>query len=149
VLDGQAAEVDVAALEHLFLAGRAALDGRLHVPQRLGHLEQLAGILQAFRRVRLLQAGEHPAHITQIGQRLSAHAECDTARCPEKIGQGRGGKPGRRLEQQGRAAGPQHPVAERRHLQHRRDFLTHTLQFAEAFKAGDEVPQVAVFHNQK
>ena len=47
---------------------RRCTDG-LHVPQRLGHVQQLAGVLQAARRLRLLQAGEHAADVAQLADR--------------------------------------------------------------------------------
>mmetsp|Transcript_33471 Transcript_33471/g.58337 ORF Transcript_33471/g.58337 Transcript_33471/m.58337 type:complete len:283 (+) Transcript_33471:2-850(+) len=119
MLDREAPEVDVACPEHLLLAGGMALNGGLHVPQRLHHLQQLAGVFQTLGRLRLLEAGQHPSDIPQIGQRVRAHAERDATGGPEQIGQGRRVVAGRRLEQQGRSTRPQNLVAQGRHFEHR------------------------------
>ena len=87
VLDGQAAQVDLAALEHFFLASAMAPHARLHVPQRLDHLEKFARVFQTLGWVGLLQAGQHPANVAQIGEGLSTHAKRNAACCPKKIGQ--------------------------------------------------------------
>jgi hypothetical protein len=43
------------------------------------------------------------------------------------------------LDQQGRPAGTQHGVRERRHLQARRDRVAHPAQLAEGFELGHEI----------
>ena len=50
------------------------------------------------------------------------------------------------LEQQRRAAGAQHAVADFGHFQLRVDLDGDALQLAELFELGDEIAQVAVVH---
>ncbi len=52
------------------------------------------------------------------------------------------------LEQDGRAAGAQHAVANLGHLQLRIDFDRDTLQFAEFFQLCDEIAQIMIFHDR-
>ncbi len=54
-LDRQARQVDVVALPHHLLAGRAADALWCHIPHRFGQREQLAGLAQTARRLRFLQ----------------------------------------------------------------------------------------------
>ena len=87
-LHRQPTEVDLCALQDHLLARSAAGRRRLHVPQRLGHLQQLAGVLQALGRLGLFQAGEQPADIAKLAHIVCAHAERDPFRRAEQVCQG-------------------------------------------------------------
>ena len=89
----------------------------------------LPRVLQALRRLRLLEEREQLADFAQRGDRLFAHAERDARRRAEQVaehGNARRSpapsKPLRLLEQQRGAARLQHAIADLGHLETRIDF---------------------------
>jgi hypothetical protein len=88
-LDRQLAEVHVAALAHHLLARRRAHAIGLHVPERLDHRHQPAGIFEALRRLGLFQPRQNVTDFTQLGQALGAHAERHASSSTEQIQQRR------------------------------------------------------------
>ena len=88
-LDRPLREVDlVGRLDHL-LARAAAQHGGLHVPQRLAHGPQLAGVLDRLGRLRLAQVGQQLADAAQLGDVGRAHPERDAVGGPEQVGEHR------------------------------------------------------------
>ncbi len=152
-LDRQPGKIDVLALPHDFLAGRAGPHGRRHVEHLLQHRQLVPGVLQSLGRIRLLQIREQLAHFTQRRHRFLAHAERDAPRRAEQIRQHRNARTALRsiesfwvFEQNGGAAGLEHAVAHLGHLQVRIDLHRHALQFALSFQLRDEVAQILVAH---
>ena len=152
-LDRQPGKIDVLALPHDFLAGRAVEHLRRHVEHLLQHRQFVPGILQPFGRIRLLQVREQLAHFAQRLDRFLAHAERHAPRRAEQIRQHRNARPSGRaieafrfFEQDGRAAGFEHAVAHLGHLQARIDLHCDALEFAKLFQLRDEVAQILVAH---
>ncbi|MNV48081.1 hypothetical protein D3C71_1399710 [compost metagenome] len=147
VLHGQAGQVDIGPFPHLLLAGCAARHGvRRHVPQGLEQLAHAQHVLEAFRRLGLLEGGQQfaqGAHAGEVGHTHGAgHAVCGAKQVGEHrhaVARGLG-------EQQRRAACAQHAIAERCHLQVGRHRLRHAAQIARGFELGHEVAEVAVGH---
>jgi len=119
---------------------------RLHVPHRLDHLHQPAGVLQALRRLGFLQPRQQRTNLAQLRHLGRAHAQRHPLRCAEQIGQHRCAVAAGLLKPQRRPACAQHAVRQRRHLQLRRHRGRHTTQFADAFQLGSKVTQISVFH---
>jgi hypothetical protein len=115
-------------LQHLGLAGGPAHHRRLHVPHGLGHGEQLAGVLQAPRRVGFLQRRQQPADVAQFMRRRRAHAQGHSFRGAEQVDQHRDAVARGLREQHRRAAGSQHLVGHGRHFQVRRHRIGHPAQ---------------------
>ena len=145
-LDRQARQVDVVAFEHDLLARRAAHRGRLHVPHGLDHLQQPPGVLQAARRLGLLQAGQHPADVAQPATSRCAHAQGHAFGGAEQVDQGGYLVTHWMFNQHRRPPCAQHAVSKRCHLKPRRHGLWHPTQLAEGFELGHEVAQIPVFH---
>ena len=142
----QLREVDRIGLEHDLLARCVAHRGGLHVPQRLGHRQQPAGILQPPRRLGLLQAGEHAADIAKPVQIVRAHAQRHPFGGAEKVDQRRNFVTHWMRNQHRRPAGTQDTVSERCHFQPRRHGLCDTPQLALGLQLADEVAKVTIFH---
>jgi hypothetical protein len=145
-LHRQQAQVDLAALQHHLLAGRLAHHRRLHVPKRLGHADQLAGVFQTLRRLGFFQAREQTPDVAQLADISGAHAERDPFRRAEQVCQGRKFVTHRIPEPQRRASRTQNEVADRCHLQPRRDWLCDVPELARPLQARHELPQVTIFH---
>jgi hypothetical protein len=145
-LHRQARQVDGVAFQHLGLARCLAQHRWLHVPHRLGHGQQLARVLQAARRVRLLQRRQQAAHVTQFQRRRCPHAQGHPFRCAEQVDQHGHAVAGRLREEHRGAAGAQQLVANGRHFQARRHRIGHALELAPLLQLGQEVAKVSVFH---
>ena len=144
-LDRQPAEIDLAALDALLLAGRPRHLLRRHVQHLLEQRPLVPGIAQPLRRLGLFQVGQQLADLAQRGRVVLPHAERDALRGAEQVAEHRHRMAGRVLEQDGRPAGPQHAVAHLGHLEVRGDRRGDALQFAEGLELRDEVAQVVVF----
>lgn len=96
------------------------------------------------------QRGQQFADVAQRADVVGAHAARHPRGRAEQVGQHR--HPGRLavvqglFEQQGRALGAQHAVGNLGHFQARRDRRGDAFELAHAFKLGEEVSKVAVFH---
>ncbi|CUI45799.1 Uncharacterised protein [Achromobacter xylosoxidans] len=150
-LDRQARQVHVLAFPDDLLAGRALDVLGAHVPQRrLQHRHLGQCIAQALGRLGLAQRGQQFADVAQRADVVGAHAARHPRGRAEQVGQHR--HPGRLavvqglFEQQGRALGAQHAVGNLGHFQARRDRRGDAFELAHAFKLGEEVSKVAVFH---
>ncbi len=150
-LHRQSREIDVGAFPHDLLAWRrAALLGR-HVHHLQEHGPRvLPRVLQALRRLGLLQEREQLADFAQRFHRVFAHPHRDAARRAEEIAEHRD----RGLSLSAcskRSAGPaglQHAVADLGHLEPGIDFGADALEFALALELGEEVAEVGVFHRK-
>ena len=151
VLHRQPAQVDVRPLDHPLLAGRPAHHRWLHVPQGSCHLPQLAGILEPLRGLGLLQTRQQLADVAQRSNAVGPHAEGDTLRRAEQIGNCRCREflctTHRIGEQQRRTASAQGAIREPGHFQIGRDGFFHFQQLPSGFQGGEEVSQVTVFHD--
>ncbi len=150
-LDGQARQVHVLAFPDDFLAGGALDVLGAHVPQRgFQHRHLGQRIAQALGRFGLAQRGQQLSDVAQRADVVGAHAARHARGGAEQIGQHRhlrglavvAGV----FEQQGGAFGPQHAVGNLRHFKLRRHRRGNAFELAHAFKLGDEVSKVAVFH---
>jgi hypothetical protein len=144
-LNRQGPEVHVGRLDHPFLRGRGANPLRGHVQHLAEDRQGIPGGLESLRRIRLLQEGKQSADLAQGLDRLRPHPERDPFRGAEEIAEHRDLEALRVFEQQRRAAGPEHAVADLGHLEVRIDFLGDAPQFPARLQQGDEVAQVAVF----
>ena len=90
--------------------------------------------------------GEQLADFAQRLDLVLAHAERDAQRRAEQVAEHRDRMSLRVFEQQRRAAGLQHAVADFGHLEARIDLDCDALQFTAALELRDEVPEIAVFH---
>ncbi len=150
-LDRQAGQVHILAFPDNFLAGRALDVFRAHVPQRrFQHRHLGQRIAQALGGFGLAQRRQQFADIAQGADVVGAHAARHPGRRAEQIGQHRHLRRlavvQRFFKQQGRAFGAQHAVGNLGHFQpggHRRG---NAFEVAHAFKLGEEVSKVAVFH---
>jgi hypothetical protein len=145
-LDGQARQIHVLAFPHHLLAGGGAHFPGAHVEHLLQHRPLVPGILQAARRFRLLQVGQQLADLAQLGRVFLAHAQGHPLDRAEQVGQHGDVAALRLLEQQGRPAGAQHPVADLGHFQAGIHLGADALEFAPGFQLGDEIAQVGVTH---
>jgi hypothetical protein len=149
VLDRQAGEVHVAALLHHLLAGRRRHRLGRHVEHLLEDRQLVPGVLEALRRLGLLEEGQQLAHLAQRALPVVAalaHAQRHPLGRAEEVGEHRHRMALGVLEQDRRAAGAQHAVADLGHLEVRVDLGLDPLELAEAFQLGDEVTQVGVAH---
>jgi hypothetical protein len=145
-LHRQRAEVDLRPLQDDLLAHRAPHAGGLHVPQRLGHLQQPARVLQPLGRLRLLQARQQGADLAQLADLGRPHAHRHPPRGPEQIRQGGNFVTDGLAEPQRGPAGTQNEVTDRCHFKPRGHWLCDLAQFASLLQALHEFPQVAIFH---
>ena len=102
--------------------------------------------LQALRRLGLLEKREQLADLAQRRDRVLAHAHRHALRRAEQVAEDRHRVALGLLEQQRRAAGLQHAVADLGHLEPRIDGGRDALQLAAAFELREEVAEVGVFH---
>ena len=116
-LDGPARQIHLVTRQLHFAASAIAPSHRLHVPDRLDHLHQPAGVLDAARRLWLFQPCQQVADVSQLGHVGGTHAQSHPARRAKQIGQHGGGVPGGLLKPQRRPACAQHPVCQRSHFQ--------------------------------
>ena len=151
-LDRQPGKIDVLALPHDFLAGRASRYLRRHVDHLLQHRQLVPGVLQTLGRIRLLQIARAacplraaprpiprpcPARRAAACRTDSPAPGCARALIPSTLGL---------FEQDGRPAGLEHAVAHLGHLQARIDLHRDALQLALLFQLRDEVAQILVAH---
>ena len=146
-LHRKAREVDVGAFPHDVLARCRASLLRRHVH----HLQEerprvLPRVLEALRRLRLLEEREQLADLAQRRDRILAHAHRDAFRRAEEIAEHRNPMALRPLEQQRRPAGLQDAVADLGHLEPRVDLDRDALQLAALLELREEVAEVGVFH---
>jgi len=146
VLHRQFPQVDVVALPDDLLARRIAHFARRHVPQGPDQAAETDHVLEALRRLGLLQRGECLTERPQLAQVVHTHRTGDTLRRAEQIAEHRHRVARRAFEKYGRAVGAQHAVAQRSHLEVRRDGLADATQVAASFQLGDEFAQVAISH---
>ena len=143
MLDRQARQIDVLAFPNDVLTGRARYGFRRHVEHLLQNRQLVPGVLQAFRRLRLLEVGEQFTNFTQRLHRLLAHTERHPLRRTEQVGEHRNRVASLArfglLEQNGRPFGAQHAVADFGHFEVRIYFETDALQFAGLFQLRHEV----------
>ena len=146
----QTQEVDVGPINQHLLTRCLTNRGRLHVPQRLDHVQQPACVLQPLGRLGLLEAGEHPTHIAQLTHLARTHAHGDPSGRAEQIGQRRHRVAALRihgpLEPKRRPLAAQHAVAERSHVESRRDRFHYPPEFAFGLQPGTKLPEIAVLH---
>ena len=145
-LDRQAAEIDLRALPDDLLAGRAGALLRRHVQHLLEHRQLVPGILQPAGRIGFLQVGQQLAHFAQRFDRLLAHPHRHAPGRTEQIAQNRNAVPLGLLEQQRRAAGLEHPIADLGHLQPRGDLDRDALELALLFELREEIAQIVIAH---
>ena len=147
VCTGSAAEVDVRR-------PRAPPPGRARWRCSAGFMshsalaivQQLAGVLQALGRLGLLQAGQQPADVAQLGRPTSAPMPRATRRgCRTDWS---GTECCNRSGFSNSSAGPpaRSTVADCRHFQARRHRFGHPVELAQRSSCADEVAQVAVLH---
>ena len=148
MLYGQACQIDLGALPHDLLAGRAGYARGRHAPQGLEQVAPAPEVLDAARRLGLLELGQHLAKGADFGQTRHAQRARHAAGCAEQVGQHRHAVARGVFKQQGRAARAQHAVGKGRHLQVRRDRGGNAAQLACGLQLGHEVTQVAVGHGQ-
>ncbi|MNC30037.1 hypothetical protein D3C75_783080 [compost metagenome] len=142
----QLREVNIVAFDDHFLADR--------VFDHLGrHRDDLAedrqlgpGILQAFRRLGLLEERQQLADLAQFADRFRAHAQCYALRRTEQVAEHRNVKTRGLFEKQGRAFGAQGAVADLGHFQYWGHRNLNALEFAALFQPADKVAQVAILH---
>ena len=139
-LDRQPAEIDVGALEHDLLAGRAADELGLH---RQGHLDQrqeLQRLAEAFGRHGLLEEGQGLAELLEL-VRLAVHAPGHPLDRAEQVGEHGHREALDVLEQHGGALVGEQPGVDLGDLEHRRDRLANTHQGAAGLEMGHELAQ--------
>ncbi|MNN01902.1 hypothetical protein D3C81_1145360 [compost metagenome] len=146
MLDRQLAKVDIVTLDHHLLANGILDHLRRHRHDLLEDRQLRPGILQALRRLGLLEEGQQLADFAQFFDRLGAHAHGHPLRRAEQVPQYRDVVPRGLLEQQRRAFGTQCAVANLGHFQDGRDRNLDALEFTALFQATDEVAQVAILH---
>ncbi|KFB74583.1 MAG: hypothetical protein AW09_000096 [Candidatus Accumulibacter phosphatis] len=145
-LDRQTRQVDVFAFPDEILARRRRTHTRRHVEHLPEYRQLVPGILESLRRFRLLEVGEQLADLAQGQQRVLPHAQRHPPRRAKEIGQHRHVMPSGILEEERRAAGTQHAIANLGHLQVRVYLHSDALEFTETFQLRDEVAQVVIFH---
>jgi hypothetical protein len=141
--NGQLAEVDVRAIHHVCAPGRAVLAHRGHVSQPRKPWQGLQRGTQAVGQVGLAQKGQV---LTQFAQRLPGlqlQRRQDAPLIAEQITQHVHVVAFHVFEQQGRPVAPQATVAQRRHLQPRRDGLGHGFQLTGRPQFADKLAEVA------
>src|SRR5437870_1990887 len=146
VLDRQAREIDVVSFAHALVAGRRRALLRRHVEQLLEEREFLPQVAQALGRLGLLQVREQLADFAQLARALDAHRRRNARDAAEEIGEHRDVMTGGPLEQQRRAAGAQHAIADLGHLEPRRDFRADAPELTLRFQLRKEFSQVRVAH---
>jgi len=149
-LDGQPAQIDVAAGEHDFLAGRAADRTGLHRHHGAQHGQHVERLAPAARRLGLAQEGQRLAHAAQLAG-LAVHAPGDALDRAEEVDQHRNVRaravgPHDVLEQHRRALFGQKPGLDLGHLEIGRDGRAHAHQPAALFQPDDEIPERGVWH---
>ena len=148
VLDGQGVQVHAVGGNLDLAAGAAGAHLGRHVHDLAQDGELLPGVLQAARRLGLLQVGQKAAHFTQGGHGILAHAQGHPLRGAEEVGEYREvPAPAFGLgvaEQQRRAALAQHPIGYLGHFQDGRDRHVDAAQLVAAFQVLQELPQVGI-----
>ena len=114
VLHRQARQVHVRAFPHHVLAGGRARHLGRHVPQRLEQAAQAQHVLEALGCLGLLEIGQQFAEGPQLAHVGHAHGARHAGRGAKQVAQHRHAVAGGLLEQQGRAARAQGPVAQAR-----------------------------------
>ena len=153
-LNREALEIELRAFPNDLLARRCGAFLRRHVHDLQEHRPRvLPRVLQSLRRLGLLEEREEPADFAQRGDRLFAHTQGHALRRAEKIAQHRDPrapahtiKALRFFEQQRRPVRFQHTIADLGHLQPRIDLDGDAFQLSPAFKLGEKIAEVGVFH---
>ena len=109
----------------------------------------LPRILQALRRLGLLEEREQLADFAQRRDRILAHAHRDALRRAEQVAEHRHPMALRLLEQQRGPAGLEHAVADLGHLEPRVDLDGDALQLPARFELREEIAEVGIFHGGK
>jgi hypothetical protein len=119
-LHRQSAKIDRLSLPDLLLTRRRGDLARRHAEHLAQHRQLLPRVLQAFRGLGFLQVGQQRAHLAQRLHRLFAHAERNTPRRAEQIGQHRKTPAARAvrgvLEDQRRSVLAQHAIGDLGHF---------------------------------
>ncbi|MDT4840308.1 hypothetical protein FQZ97_741270 [compost metagenome] len=145
-LHRQRRQVDGVALLDYFLARRILEHLGRHADDLLEDRQLGPGVLEALRRLRLLEEGQQLADLAQLADVLGAHAQRHALRRAEQVAEHRHIETRGILEQQRGAALAQGAVADFGHFQHRRYRRLDALEFAALFQRANEVAQVAILH---
>ncbi|MNN29203.1 hypothetical protein D3C81_1427970 [compost metagenome] len=146
MLHRQQAQIDIVAFDDYFVARRILDHLRRHCHDLFEDRQLRPGVLEAFRRLGLLEEGQQFADFAQLADRLGTHAHGYPLRGTEQVAEHRNVEAGRFFEQQGRAFGAQGAVADFGHFQDWRDRHLDALEFAALFQATDKVAQIAILH---
>ncbi|MOA02965.1 hypothetical protein D3C78_1224450 [compost metagenome] len=146
MLDRQLAKVDIITLDHHLLANGILDHLRRHGHDLLEDRQLRPGILEAFRRLRLLEEGQQLADLAQLLDRLGAHAHGHPLRGAEQVAEHRNVEACGLFEQQRRALCTQGAVTHLGHFQDGGDRDLDALEFTALFQATNEVAQVAILH---
>ncbi len=155
-LNRQPGKIDVGAIEHDLLTGRAAHRFGLHRHECLGERQHLEGFADAARRLGLTQCRQQLSDLAQ-GFRVAAfhaaqgHGHRHALHRTEQIDQHRDGGPRAIgldgvLEDDGGPAFRQKPRLDFRHFQHGRDRRGDAHQLALGFESGEEFSQGPIVH---
>ena len=145
-LDRQPAEVDVLALLDHFLAGGVLEHLRRHGQDLPVHRQLGPGVLEALRRLGLLELRQQLADLAQRADVLGAHAQRHALRRTEQVAEHRHVEAGRLFEQQCRALGAQRAVAHLGHLEHGGNRHLDALQRTALLQLGDEIAEILERH---
>ena len=145
-LDRQPAEVDVLALLDHFLAGGVLEHLRRHGQDLPVHRQLGPGVLEALRRLGLLELRQQLADLTQRADVLGAHAQRHALRRTEQVAEHRHVEAGRLFEQQCRALRAQRAVAHLGHLEHGGNRHLDALQRTALLQLGDEIAEILERH---
>ena len=149
-LDRQFREIDILALQHHLLAGRARHRLRLHRHDGLQQRQHLHRLAKAARWLRLAQEGQGLADLAQL-MRLAVHPPGHPLHRAEQIDQHRHAvgfsvRPYRILENHRRPLLGQQPGLDLRHLQMGGDRRGDAHQPPAGFQTVDEVTQAGIGH---
>ncbi len=146
MLDRQPGQIDILPFPDDFLTRRGQHRFWRHIHDLLEDGQLVPSVLQALGRLGFLEVGEQFADFAQGLHRFLAHAERHPLGRTEQVGEYRDGMALRLLEEDGRAGGTQHAIADLGHFEARIDLDADALQLAGLFQLRHEVAQVVVFH---
>ena len=143
-LDGQLIEVHLVTLAQVGATHRVAHQLGPHVQHLAQQRRLVPGVFQALGGIGLTQVGQQLADFTQGRDILGAHAQSDTLRRAEQIGQYRHAVAARVFKQQGGTTGAQGAIGDLGHFQTRIDLAPDAHQLAAGLERGDKIAQIAV-----
>ena len=138
-LDWQLRQIHVITFPHLLLTDRIAHHFRLHRHDLPQQRQFVPGVLQAFRRFRLLQLRQHLTEFTQRRDGFTTHAQRHAVRRAEQIAPHRHAVALGFFKQQRGPTLLQHPITNLGHFQFRIDFDGNAFHLTVALQPGDEV----------